>query len=72
MREVCAAHQGQDLERIGRDGHLQRMVLGGPCDREPAIVGHLHHLQRMALDVGHVEVGHEPLHVDGQLKLHGV
>ncbi len=56
---------GQNLERIRRNGHLQRVVLGGPCDREAALLGHLHHLQRMALDIGHVQVGHEPLHVDG-------
>ena len=44
----------QDLEWIGRNGHLQRMVFGGPCDPEPALIGHLHHFQRMALNIGHV------------------
>ena len=61
----------EDLERVGRDGHLQRVVLGGPGDGEAALVRHLHHLQRVALDIGHVEVGRETLHVDGKLEFHG-
>ena len=56
---------GQNLKWIGCDGHLQRVVLGRPRDREPALVGHLHHFERMALDIRHLQIRGQALHVDG-------
>ena len=60
----------QQLERVRGDGHLHRVMLGGPCDLEPRTVGHLDHFQRVAGDILHVEAVVDPLHVDGELEFH--
>ena len=61
---------GKDLERVWRYGHLQSVVLGGPDDVEPALFGHLHHLERVVAHRPHVRAVFHPLEVDRQLKFH--
>ena len=56
---------GQDLKRIGRNRHLKGMVFRGPDNVEPSGIGHLHHLQGMPLDFGHVGIRSDTLHIDG-------
>ena len=56
---------GEDLEWIGRNGHLQPMVFRSPDDMKPPRVGHLDHLQRMSFDVGHIGIRGDTFHIDG-------
>ena len=70
MRFVWAAHQVRTWNGLGAMVISSAWCSAGPGDGEAALVRHLHHLQRVALDIGHVEVGREPLHVDGELEFH--
>jgi hypothetical protein len=45
-------------------------MLRRPGDVETALIGHLHHFQRVARDLLHVEAVVYTLKIDGQLKLH--
>ena len=60
----------EDLERVGSDGHLERMVFGGPDGLETAPIGHLHHVERVRLDLLHIDVVIQPFKIHCQLKLH--
>ena len=61
---------GQNLERVGGDGHFECVVFRCPDDVKSSCICHLHHLERVAGDFIHVGVGMDPFHVDGQLKFH--
>ena len=63
---------GEDLERVGGDGHFQGVVLGRPGDVEAAVLRHLHHLQRVARHLAHVEAVVHALQIDGELEFHAV
>ena len=65
------APPGEDLEGVGRDGHLQRVVLRRPGDTETGPVGHLDHLQGVIPDIGHVDAVVAAFQVNGQLEFHG-
>ena len=71
-RRGMRAPPGEDLEGIGRDGHLERVVLGGPGDREAAVFGHLHHLERVARHLAHVDAVVHALQIDRELEFHAV
>ena len=49
-----AGPPGQNLKRIRRYRHFQCVMLRGPGNIEPGLVGHLHHFQRMPGDVVHI------------------
>ena len=61
---VCGP-PGQDLKGIGRNCHFKGMVFRSPDNVEPSGIGHLHHLQRVPLNIGHVGIRGDTLHIDG-------
>ena len=61
---------GEQLERAGRDGHLDGVMLGGPDDIETALVRHLHHLGDVAHDLAQILVGAHALQIDDEIKSH--
>ena len=56
---------GQNLKGIGRNRHFKGMVFRSPDNVEPSGIGHLHHLQRMPLNIGHIGIRGDTLHIDG-------
>ena len=67
-----AAPPGEDVKRVGRDRHLQRVMFGGPGDLETGVVGHADHLCHVIADILDPGRGVHALKVDGDMKLHDV
>ena len=65
------AEPRQQLEGVGRDRHLDRMVFGSPDDLESRRIGHLHHVHGVAGDIPHVDRRVVAGKIDRKTEFHG-
>jgi hypothetical protein len=54
----------KDCERVGRNGELDRVMLGRPCDFKSTLFRNLNELQRLRSNRAHVQFGIEALQTD--------
>ena len=61
---------GEQLKRVWRNRHFQRMMFSCPGDFKPHAISHLHHFQRMFLHRHHVGGVIHPLQIDRKVEFH--